>query len=138
MVGGKEYGMTQEISKNYISKKILTNDMNITTITISSKGQIAIPQQIRNAANIKEGDTLLLVEQNGKILLQHTEIITDFAKEDIKAMSKLQEASLRKIWDNDQDEKWSKVLARRYSTNKLPVHKPSRAKSKTGNNNLKQ
>ncbi len=112
--------------------------MNITTITISSKGQIAIPQLIRNAANIKEGDTLLLVEQNGKILLQPTEIITDFAKQDIKAMSKLQEASLRKIWDNNKDETWSKVLTRRYSANKLPVHKSSRAKSKTSNNNLKQ
>ncbi len=39
-------------------------------LTISSKGQIAIPKEIRDSLNIKEGDRLVYKVEMGKIVLE--------------------------------------------------------------------
>ena len=39
-------------------------------LTISSKGQIAIPKEIRDSLNIKEGDRLVYKVDRGKIVLE--------------------------------------------------------------------
>ncbi|MCX7795039.1 MAG: AbrB/MazE/SpoVT family DNA-binding domain-containing protein [bacterium] len=36
---------------------------------VSSKGQITIPAEIRKKLNLKEGDKVLFIEENGKIVL---------------------------------------------------------------------
>lgn len=36
---------------------------------VSSKGQITIPAEIRKKLNLKEGDKVLFLEENGKIIL---------------------------------------------------------------------
>ncbi len=43
--------------------------MAIKTIKVSDKGQIAIPQKIRDLLGIKKGDELLLLDIARKILL---------------------------------------------------------------------
>lgn len=40
------------------------------SVTISSKGQIAIPKEIRESLHIKEGDQLIFKVENGKIILE--------------------------------------------------------------------
>jgi len=40
------------------------------TVTISARGQVAIPKEIRGALHIKEGDKLILELKDGKILLE--------------------------------------------------------------------
>ena len=39
-------------------------------VTISSKGQIAIPKEVREALHIKEGDQLIYQVEKGKIVLE--------------------------------------------------------------------
>jgi len=36
---------------------------------ISSKGQITIPKEVRKKLNLKEGDKVLFVEENGKVVI---------------------------------------------------------------------
>jgi AbrB family looped-hinge helix DNA binding protein len=41
------------------------------TITVSSRGQIVIPSEIRNKLNIKEGDALLVqLEEGGRLVIK--------------------------------------------------------------------
>ena len=43
------------------------------TTTLSSKGQLVIPREVRERHNLHTGDELLLLElSNGDILLRHT------------------------------------------------------------------
>lgn len=39
---------------------------------VSSKGQITIPIEIRKKLNLKEGDKVLFLEENGKIVLANS------------------------------------------------------------------
>ena len=45
--------------------------MNV--ITLSGKGQVVIPKEIRQKYNLKKGDRLLVREVSGKIILEITE-----------------------------------------------------------------
>ena len=40
------------------------------TVKVSSRGQIVIPEAVRNDLKIEEGEKLILVEENGKIVLE--------------------------------------------------------------------
>jgi AbrB family looped-hinge helix DNA binding protein len=42
------------------------------TTTISSKGQITIPQNIRLKMNLKKGDRIMFFEENGKFFFKNT------------------------------------------------------------------
>jgi len=39
-----------------------------TTTTLTSKGQITIPKELREKLNLRKGDKLVLVEEDGNIL----------------------------------------------------------------------
>jgi AbrB family looped-hinge helix DNA binding protein len=45
-------------------------DVKFRTITVSQKGQIAIPSDIRKEVGIKKGDELLLIQKDEKILIE--------------------------------------------------------------------
>ncbi|MCL5101642.1 MAG: nucleotidyltransferase domain-containing protein [Candidatus Parvarchaeota archaeon] len=45
-------------------------DTVVKTVLVSSKGQIAIPKEIREDIKIKNGDTLLLIEHADEIILK--------------------------------------------------------------------
>ena len=80
------------------------------TIKVSDKGQIVIPSSIRETIGIEKGDELILFEINGKILIEKTKRISDKIKEDFKDILKFSEQSLKKIWDNKEDEIWNTYL----------------------------
>jgi len=42
---------------------------------LSSKGQITIPIEIRKKLNLKEGDKVLFLEENGKIVIANSSLI---------------------------------------------------------------
>jgi AbrB family looped-hinge helix DNA binding protein len=48
--------------------------MDVETVRISSKGQIVIPQNIREALGMDEGDVLAVTSINDKIVLTKIEI----------------------------------------------------------------
>ncbi len=66
---------------------------NINIIKMSSKGQIVIPQEMRRG--IKEGDKLVIIQNEGKLILKKaTEIDKNF-QEDLEFARRTEEAYKR-------------------------------------------
>ena len=88
----------------------MENKINIKTVKVSDKGQIAIPQIIREKAGINKGDELVMVQADEKILLEKAQKISTEMKDDFKDLLKFSEQSLKSIWDNKEDEIWNSYL----------------------------
>jgi|TARA_Y100000310_G_scaffold294847_1_gene325653 AbrB family looped-hinge helix DNA binding protein len=74
----------------------------IKTIKVSDKGQIAIPQSVRESLQINKGDELVLIEDGGKILLEKANEVIEKLGTAIAS-----ESSLAKTWLNEEeDELW--------------------------------
>ena len=84
--------------------------MKVKTIRVSDKGQISIPLDIREEIGIKKGDELVLIESNGKILLEKQENASNKLKSGFKDILKFSEDSLKSVWDNKKDDIWNKYL----------------------------
>ena len=84
--------------------------MIIKTVKVSDKGQISIPKNIRNKINIKKGDELILMQTDGKLLLEKTENLSRKMEDDFKDIMKINEDSLKDLWDNDEDNIWNDYL----------------------------
>ena len=82
----------------------------IKTLTVSEKGQIAIPLSVREKMKIQKGDELILVQLDGKILLEKLEKIAGKIEDDFKDIMKFSEDSLKSVWDNKEDDIWSSYL----------------------------
>ena len=88
----------------------MESNLNMKTIKVSDKGQIAIPQIIREKAGIDRGDELIIIQVGGKILLEKSQKISNQIKEDFKDIMKFSEQSLKEVWDNKDDEIWNNYL----------------------------
>ena len=97
-------------TEKLISKKILTHSMIIKTIKVSDKGQIAIPKEIRKEAGINKGEELIIVQDNGTILLEKSQNVAMKVKDDFKDLLKFSEQALKSVWDNKADDIWSDYL----------------------------
>lgn len=82
----------------------------VKTVKVSDKGQIAIPIDIRQAAGIEKGDDLVIVEENGRILLEKTTIVSARIADDFKDLLNHSEHSLKEVWDNPEDDIWDSYL----------------------------
>ncbi|HLC57332.1 MAG TPA: AbrB/MazE/SpoVT family DNA-binding domain-containing protein [Candidatus Nanoarchaeia archaeon] len=85
----------------------------IKTIKVSEKGQIALPKDVRESADICVGDTLVLVQKGKSIILEKTDRIEKKMRDEFKDLQKLSELSLKKIWDNPGDEIWGSYLRKK-------------------------
>ena len=88
------------------------------TVKVSSRGQIVIPESIREDLEIKEGTKLILVEENGRIIVEKEE---QFLKElkkkrmsDEEFFRRLGEESLARALDNPKDREAAKWYAEQY------------------------
>ena len=84
--------------------------MIVKTIKVSDKGQIAIPQTIREEAGIKKGDELVIFESNGKILIEKSHKVSAKMKDHFKDLMIFSEQALKDVWSNKQDEIWNSYL----------------------------
>lgn len=84
--------------------------MTIKAVKVSEKGQIAIPNAIRKALGIEQGDELVLVQEKDKILIEKSSKISKQVKDNFKDVLKITEDSLKEIWDNKEDDIWSSYL----------------------------
>ncbi len=66
---------------------------NIGITRMSSKGQIVIPQDMRK--DIKEGDKLVIIEGNGKLILKKASEIDEAFQEDLEFARRTEEALKR-------------------------------------------
>ncbi len=83
----------------------------IETVKVSSRGQIVIPESVREELDIEEGTKLVLVEDNGKITLEKEEQFLKELKERKEKAGWLAvaEKSLERVWNNKKDdETWNK------------------------------
>lgn len=64
--------------------------VNISTTKISSKGQIVIPAHMRE--NLKEGEELLIIKDDDRIILKTTGKLTEQMKEDLEFSRRTEEA----------------------------------------------
>lgn len=79
------------------------------TIKVSDKGQIAIPQSVRELLDISKGDNLVMFQLDGKILLEKA-ITKKEIKEEFKDVLHFSEQSLKEVWNNPEDEIWNKYI----------------------------
>ena len=86
--------------------------MTITTVKVSDKGQIAIPQIIRESMKIRKGETLVLLQINNKILLEKSQKAAEFLQDEFKDILEFNEKSLKEIWGSKQDDLWNRYLKR--------------------------
>ena len=84
--------------------------MTIATVKVSEKGQIAIPKEIRDVLGITEGDSLILLQTENKILLEKSQKAEKSLKDDFSDILKLSERSLKDLWDNKEDDVWNSYL----------------------------
>ena len=84
--------------------------MIVKTVKVSDKGQIAIPQIVREQAGIRKGDELIIIQTDGKILLEKAQKVSANMKDDFKDLLKFSEQSLKSVWNNKQDNIWDSYL----------------------------
>ena len=64
--------------------------VNLNVIRISSKGQIVIPSNMRD--DLKEGDELLIIKDDDRIILKKADKVTKQMKEDLEFARRTEEA----------------------------------------------
>ena len=77
--------------------------MKSKTVKLSNKGQIVIPKDMREDLGLSQGDDILLIAEGDVIILEKVR------KENFRDLLKLSEKTLRKVWDNEEDEIWNEL-----------------------------
>ena len=82
---------------------------DIKTVKISDKGQISIPKDIREELGMKEGETLIMISDGKKIVLEKKDrLMKKLKSREGKETMIMSQHSLKKDWDNKYDERWNK------------------------------
>ena len=67
--------------------------VNLNVTRISSKGQIVIPSNMRE--NLKEGDEILIIKDEDRIILKKIDKVTEQMKEDLEFAKRTEETYKR-------------------------------------------
>ena len=67
--------------------------MDIALTKMSSKGQVVIPVEMRE--DIKEGDKLLIIKDNGRLIMKKASKLDENLKEDLEFAKRTEEALKR-------------------------------------------
>lgn len=67
--------------------------VNIDIIKVSSKGQIVIPSHMRK--NLKEGEELLIIKDDERIIIKKIENLTESMRDDLEFAKRTEEAFQR-------------------------------------------
>ena len=73
------------------------------TIKVSEKGQIALPQTMRETLGIEQGDELIIIRDNDALVIKKVK------RENFSDLLKHSEKVAKKLWDNKEDEVWNDV-----------------------------
>lgn len=74
-------------------------------VTLSSKGQIVIPSKVRKKFSLKEGDSLVIVEEKDAIRLQPLVNLSELWGIDKLKDTRPMLKEMRKEWDDDLEDK---------------------------------
>ena len=67
--------------------------VNMSVTKMSSKGQIVIPSNMRE--DLKEGDEILIIKDEGRLILKKVDNMTEEMKEDLEFAKRTEEAYKR-------------------------------------------
>jgi len=73
-------------------------------VTLSSKGQIVIPAKVRKKFSLKEGDSLVIVEEKDAIRLQPLVNLSELWGVDTLQNTRQMLDGMRKEWDDELEE----------------------------------
>lgn len=77
--------------------------METKIIKVTDKGQISLPVKIREMLNIKQGDELIVKQNDDSI------VIRKIKKDDFSDLLKHSEKVAEKLWGNKEDEIWNNI-----------------------------
>ncbi len=80
------------------------------TVSVSEKGQIAIPREIQMLLGIKKGDRLVLTTKNDKLLIQKAVNLEKRMEDDFSDLLAYSEKTLEKLWLSKEDDVWDEYL----------------------------
>jgi len=83
--------------------------LEVKTVKVSEKGQIAIPADVRESIGIKQGDTLVLIQEEKGILLQKAEQVSKKVKDEFSYLLKHSEDVAKKFWGTKADDIWDTI-----------------------------
>ncbi len=80
------------------------------TVTVSGKGQISIPQEIRKQLEVEKGSKLVIILKDKKLLIRKASDISQSIEDSFEDVVRYSERSLEEIWDNEEDDVWNRYL----------------------------
>ncbi|MYB30476.1 MAG: AbrB/MazE/SpoVT family DNA-binding domain-containing protein [Cenarchaeum sp. SB0663_bin_5] len=80
------------------------------TVTVSGKGQISIPQEIRKQLAVEKGSKLVIILKDKKLLICKASDISQSIEDSFEDVVRYSERSLEETWDNEEDEVWNRYL----------------------------
>ena len=83
--------------------------LELRAITVSEKGQVAIPIDIRRKLNIRKGQKLILEVSGSKLLIAKSEDVSRKMRDDFRHLLLMSERTANKLWENEKDTIWDKV-----------------------------
>ncbi|MDG6966507.1 MAG: AbrB/MazE/SpoVT family DNA-binding domain-containing protein [Nitrososphaerota archaeon] len=84
----------------------MTAASELRTVTVSEKGQVSIPVDIRRRLNIRKGQTLVLQVSDDKLLIAKSEEVSKKMKDEFEHLLRLSERSAKELWENEKDAIW--------------------------------
>jgi len=82
----------------------------IRTVLMNDRGQIVIPEEIRNDLKLKPKETLVLIEKDGEITIRKESSIAEKIISEDEFWNKVSKKSLENAWDKE-DKVWDKIAA---------------------------
>ncbi len=84
-------------------------EVELRTVTVSEKGQFAIPVDIRRRLNIRKGEKLLIAVKGRRVLIEKSEDLSKRIEMDFEPLLALSRKTAKKLWENEKDAIWDKV-----------------------------
>ena len=79
-------------------------------ITVSDKGQISIPAEIRREMGIKKGDDMLLLRSGDRLLIEKPRHVLQLLEDDLSDLLTISETSLEEFWSSRSEDVWNRYL----------------------------
>ncbi len=85
-------------------------DLMMKIVTVSGKGQISIPREIRKQLAVEKGSKLVIVLEGKKLLIRKVSDVSQSMEDGFEGVVRYSERSLEEIWDNREDDVWNRYL----------------------------
>ncbi len=84
------------------------NIVKIRTVSMNERGQIVIPQEMRNDMKIDKTSILVLIEKNNELIIRkETDVLKSLDDEEV-FWKKMTKRSIERAWDKE-DDIWDKL-----------------------------